>query len=160
MLRLRDDNPLAISLLEAIRNGDLAALRALLDQHPALAPARIGEDRKSRTTLHLATDWPGHFPNGAATVATLIEAGADPNARREGGRCPETPLHWVASSDDVDVFESLVKAGADIEAPGGSIGGGTPLDNAVVRCAPDNGAIAHLTRGPSWAIAVIRLCGP
>jgi hypothetical protein len=29
------------------------------------------------------------------------------------------------------VFEVLIKAGGDIEAPGGSIGGGTPLDNAV-----------------------------
>jgi ankyrin repeat protein len=44
---------------------------------------------------------------------------------------PETPLHWVASSDDVAVFDVLIKAGADIEALGGSIGGGTPLDNAV-----------------------------
>jgi hypothetical protein len=29
------------------------------------------------------------------------------------------------------VLEVLIGAGADIEAPGGSIGGGTPLDNAV-----------------------------
>ena len=49
----------------------------------------------SRTLLHVATDWPGHFPNGAATVAALIEAGAD------------------------------------VEAPGGVIGGGTPLADAV-----------------------------
>ncbi len=81
--------------------------------------------------MHLAADWPGHFPDGAAVVAALIEAGADPNVRREGVRYPETPLHWVASSDDVEVFEVLIKAGADIEAAGGSIGGGTPLDNAV-----------------------------
>jgi uncharacterized protein len=41
----------------------------------------------------------------------------------------QVPLHWAASSDDVDVAEVLIDAGADIEAPDGSIG--TPLDNAV-----------------------------
>jgi uncharacterized protein len=131
MLRLRNDDPLAISFLAAIRTGDLPSLRGLLGKHPALASAMIGEGGKSRTALHVATDWPGHFPNNGAIVDALIDAGADPNARREGVRYPETPLHWVASSDDLEVFEVLIKAGADIEAPGGSIGGGTPLDNAV-----------------------------
>jgi uncharacterized protein len=42
----------------------------------------------------------------------------------------ETPLHWAASSDDVDVAEVLIDGGADLEAPGGSIAG-TPLANAV-----------------------------
>jgi uncharacterized protein len=55
----------------------------------------------------------------------LIAAGADPNARTDG-RTPATPMHWAASSDDA---EALVDGGANIEAPGGSIG--TPLDNAV-----------------------------
>jgi ankyrin repeat protein len=41
------------------------------------------------------------------------------------------PLHWAASSDDVDALDALLDAGADIEAPGASIGGGTPLDDAV-----------------------------
>jgi ankyrin repeat protein len=41
----------------------------------------------------------------------------------------ETPLHWAASSDDVDVAEALIDGGADLESPDGSIG--TPLDNAV-----------------------------
>jgi ankyrin repeat protein len=131
MLRLRSDEPLAISLHAAIRTGDLASLKQLIDAQPALVSAIIGENGKSRTLLHLATDWPGHFPNGAAVVAALIDAGADPNIRREGVRYPETPLHWVASSDDVEVFEVLIKAGADVEAAGGSIGDGTPLDNAV-----------------------------
>jgi hypothetical protein len=35
-------------------------------------------------------------------------------------------MHWAASSDDA---EALIHGGADIEAPGGSIG--TLLDNAV-----------------------------
>jgi ankyrin repeat protein len=130
-VRLRVDDPLAIALQEAIRTGDLASLGRLLAEHPGLATASIDKAGEIRTPLHVATDWPGHFPNGAAVVAALIDAGADPNARREGKHYPETPLHWVASSDDVEVFEVLVKAGADIEALGGSIGGGTPLDNAV-----------------------------
>jgi hypothetical protein len=33
-------------------------------------------------------------------VVALVDAGADPNVRREGVDYPETPLHWVASSDD------------------------------------------------------------
>jgi hypothetical protein len=131
MFRLRSDDPLVISLQAAIRTGDLVTLKRLLSEHAALASAKIGEDGKSRTPLHAATDWPGHFPNCAAVVAALIDAGADPNAPQEGTRYTETPLHWVASSDDVEVFEVLMRAGADIEAPGGSIGGGTPLDNAV-----------------------------
>src|SRR5262249_46596102 len=39
--------------------------------------------------------------------------------------------HWAASSDDVDVAAALIDRGADIEAPGASIAGGPPLDDAV-----------------------------
>ena len=107
MLRLRADDPLAASLVAAIRAGDLPSLKRLLREHPALTSATIGEVGKSRTLLHVATDWPGHFPNGAAVVTALIDAGADPNVRREDGQYPETPLHWVASNDDVEVFAAL-----------------------------------------------------
>jgi uncharacterized protein len=54
--------------------------------------------------------------------------GADPNTRTKGSE-GETPLHWAASSDDVEVAAALIDAGADIEAPDGSIG--TPLANAI-----------------------------
>jgi ankyrin repeat protein len=62
-------------------------------------------------------------------VQILIGAGADPNARNPGKQFAETPLHWAASSDDVDVAAALIDGGADVEAPDGSIG--TPLDNAI-----------------------------
>ena len=84
----------------------------------------------SRTLLHAATDWPGHFPNNAATVALLVEAGAEVDARFAGPHT-ETALHWAASSDDVEVLDVLLDQGADIEANGGVIGEGTPLADAV-----------------------------
>jgi ankyrin repeat protein len=80
--------------------------------------------------LHIATDWPGHFPNGPAIVAALIAAGADVNAQFSGPH-DEAPLHWAASSDDVAVLDALLDHGADIEARGAVIGGGTALADAV-----------------------------
>lgn len=59
----------------------------------------------------------------------LIGARADPNARSTDDEHGETPLHFAASSDDVDVARALIDGGADLETPDGSIG--TPLDNAV-----------------------------
>ena len=96
---------------------------------PALASVTIGNRDGWRTPLHVVTDWPGYFPNGPAVARLLIEAGADPSAPCEDGPS-ETPLHRAASSDDVEVA-ALIDGGADIEAPGASIAGGGPLDNAV-----------------------------
>jgi ankyrin repeat protein len=112
---------------EAIRGGDVATLRRLLSADPTLAHARI--DGK-RTLLHVATDWPGHFPNVRETISALVAHGADVNARFEG-RHSESPLHWAASSDDLDALNALLDHSADIEAPGAVIGGGTPLADAV-----------------------------
>src|SRR6266511_129459 len=130
MSTLATDAPLAVAVTEAIQTGDLAALRRVLREHPDLAAAHLGDEGEARTLLHVATDWPGHFPNGPAVVAALVEAGADVNAPFVGPHA-ETPLHWAASSDDVEVLDALVDAGADVEAPGAVLGGGTPLADAV-----------------------------
>ena len=132
MKSLSTEEPLAVALVGAIQAGDVPELKRLLAENPGIATARLGDHESggmARTLLHVATDWPGHFPNGAATVAALIEAGADVNARFVGSHA-ETPLHWAASSNDVDVLDALIDAGADIDSPGAVIGGGTPLADA------------------------------
>jgi len=118
-----------IEAIAAIQGGDVATLQRLLADNPGLAASRLGGIAKGRTPLHVAADWPGYFPNGPQVVRMLIEAGADPNARDPDQPGSETPLHWAASSDDVDVASALIDGGADVEAPDGSIG--TPLDNAI-----------------------------
>lgn len=131
-LTLPHRDPVAVELTSAIHGGDLDTLRRLIAERPELACAhmigRKGLEGGWRTPLHAATDWPGYFPAAPAAVALLIEAGADPNDDTGGDR-PETPLHWAASTDDLDVAVVLIDGGAELETPGGSIG--TPLDNAI-----------------------------
>jgi ankyrin repeat protein len=128
---LSSDDVLAVALVRAIRGGDIDALTRLLDEHPELASVKLRRNKGTHTPLHVAADWPGYFPNGPAVVNLLISRGADPNAPVTGGSHSETPLHWAASSDDVDVAAALITGGANIEATGASIAGGTPLDDAV-----------------------------
>jgi hypothetical protein len=128
-MQLDTDDPIAVAVVQAIHTGDLPALRRLLEEHPALATARIACGDDSRTLLHIATDWPAHFPGVAGTIAALVAAGADVNARFAGAH-RETPLHWAASGNDLDALDALLDAGADIEADGAVIAGGSPLADA------------------------------
>ncbi|MCX4919976.1 ankyrin repeat domain-containing protein [Streptomyces sp. NBC_00687] len=116
----------AAGLAAAIHVGDIEALQRIIADAPELVAGPLGGPFKNRTALHVVADWPGYFPKGPEIVRLLVAAGADPNTRSPGD---ESPLHWAASSDDVDVAAALIDAGADIEAADGSIG--TPLDNAV-----------------------------
>lgn len=112
---------------KAIQSGDVAALELILSHNPAAARERIDGQR---TLLHVATDWPGHFPNVRQTIVVLAQHGADLNAPFHGSHS-ETPLHWAASTDDVDALDALLGLGADIESPGSVIDGGAPLSDAV-----------------------------
>lgn len=149
-------DPIAISLTAAIQTGNVGALEELLARDSGLAHLRIvAPDGVERSPLHVATDWPGHWPNVAAIIQILVAAGADLNARMsphpKDASCVETPLHWAASSNDVVAIDALLDAGADIEATGAIFTGGTPLSDAVVFA---NWAAAHrlVERGaiPTW----------
>lgn len=122
----------AIELTGAIHRGDLDTLGPMLAERPELAAARMvgrhGIEGGWGTPLHATADWPGYFPQAPAVVAMLLDAGADPNDDTGGDR-PETPLHYAASTDDVDVAAALIDGGARLDTPGGSIG--TPLENAI-----------------------------
>jgi ankyrin repeat protein len=116
-----------VAAAEAIRAGDVRTLQGLLRDEPGLAAARVDG---CRSLLHVATDWPGHLPAVKASIAALLNAGADVDAGFQGAHA-ETPLHWAASCDDLEALDALLDAGADIEAPGSVIDGGTPLADAV-----------------------------
>jgi uncharacterized protein len=126
----------AVGIVTAIQSGDVETLQRRLRDSPDLAAARIVDDRGvSRTLLHVVADWPGHFPNGPSTVATLVAAGADVNAgviHATPNASAETPLHWAASTDDVGVLDALLDAGADIEVPGAVFTSGPPMSDAVI----------------------------
>ena len=135
-MRLSKNDPIAQELVEVVHAGEVERLRELLGQHPGLASVRIVDDKGgSGTALDAATDRPGFFARGPEVVGVLIEAGADPNAPVEGSWHAETPLHWAASSDDVEVARALIDGGADTEAAGASIAGGSPLGDAVATSA-------------------------
>ncbi len=127
---LQSNDSLATKIVTAIQLGDIDSVRRLLHSNRNLATARIHDGKGSRTLLHIATDWPGHFPNVAVTIRLLVASGAEVNSPT-GGDVGETPLHWAASSDDVDAIDALLDCGADIDAQGAVIGGGSPLSDAV-----------------------------
>jgi ankyrin repeat protein len=136
MLNIPANDSRAVAVISAIHTGNLVELDRLLDDSPGLATARIVDAQGvSRTLLHIATDWPGHFPNVSKTITALAAAGSDVNARFQHPsrqECQETPLHWAASSDDVAALDALLDCGADIEASGAVFTGGAPMSDAVV----------------------------
>jgi RNA polymerase sigma factor (sigma-70 family) len=124
----------------AVRIGDLARVRALLDQTPALLSAHERWDEATAlqyglpivswfTALHRAA-----YNGDNALAALLLDAGADPDARTRGG---QTPLHIATLVDRPSIVALLLAGGADPNAAADN--GLTPLHFAVIR---DRRAIA------------------
>jgi uncharacterized protein len=150
-----EPDPYASEFAAALRQGDVARLRALLAADPGLATSLID----SRTPLHVFADAPGHRPNPAGVVAALAGAGADLDAHATGTWHHETPLHWAASNDDVSLIDALLDAGADIEQPGSSISGGPPAESALgyrqyraLRRLQERGAAMNLSRAAALGL--------
>ena len=103
---------------EAARRGDVAALRAFLQQGVKVD----ARDERDDTALTWAA-------NGGRleAVRALIEAGADVNARQYEGA---TPLILAADKGFTDVVKALVEAGADVNATHPKEGFG-PMDFAA-----------------------------
>jgi len=148
-------DPRVFEFTTAVTSGDVARLRALLAEDPGLATSLIN----SRTPLHLFADAPGHRPEPAGVVSALAGAGADLNAHAVGMWHHETPLHWAASNDDVELVDALLDAGADIEHPGSSIGGGPPAESALgyaqwkaLRRLYERGATMNLARAAALGL--------
>lgn len=122
------EDPRASKAVDAIKSGNVDVLKTLLSEYPELVTAHVGSETEARTLLHVLTDWPGFLDNNINTAKILIDAGANVNAKFIGHHS-ETPLHWAASNDDVQMLDALLDAGADIEAGGGVIAE-TPLADA------------------------------
>jgi ankyrin repeat protein len=115
VLRRRGAN---LDIFEAAALGDVAELRRLLAESPALAKAR--REHCDATPLHAAR-------SNVEAAQLLIEFGADVNAI-DGEKQRLMPLHCRAEHGDVEMVDLLLAHGANVCAASRM---GTPLHCAV-----------------------------
>ena len=132
-------------LMAAARTGAVDSVEALL-RHGAVAGVDAREGWRGQTALMWAAA-EGH----AAVVAPLVAAGANPDARSDGGF---TPLAFAVRAGHVAAVAALLDAGADVNLalPDGT----SPLHLAVINARYDvavqlleHGADAAAA-GPGW----------
>ena len=108
----------AVTIHEAIDQGDSAAVAAMLDGNPALLTELAPN---TRTPLHTAA-----YTGKLNIVQLLISRGADVNAATSTG---STPLHGATLYNHEAVVRLLVAKGGNVNAA--NQGGYTPIVNAV-----------------------------
>ena len=128
-------------LMVAARTGVVGSVTALL-RHGAGAGVDAREGWRGQTALMWAAA-EGH----AAVVAPLVAAGADVDARSDGGF---TPLAFAVRAGHGDAVQALMKAGADVDLalPDGT----SPLHLAVINARYDV-ALQLLDHGADAAAA-------
>jgi ankyrin repeat protein len=95
-----------VTILEAVRDGDVAAIRELLEEEPAL----VGEvDEHGKTPLHLAAEL-----DHADVAELLLESGADLETLTNWGA---TPLQWAGVLGSRRAAEVLLARGAGLTLP-------------------------------------------
>jgi len=97
----------AQEIFDAIRNGDQAKVKELIEKDPEFLKAK---NANLSTPLHVAAD-----VDNEPITRYLIEKGAGPNATN---RSKNTPLNYVKSTD---VTKLLIERGADINAQNSSL---------------------------------------
>ena len=117
-------------LLEAVRRGDLAAVRAALDAGvPVDTPFRY-----ERTALSFAAG-----RDNLEIVKLLLERGADPN--KKDTFYGASPMNWAADKGSVAMIRLMIERGG---TPGGDL-----LENAVEKADPELVALALEKTKPS-----------
>lgn len=122
-----DQEAIALALRFASRPSVFVGLMARMIQSRRAALIRLVIDEVERQPSLAARCFSGktllHFASGAGcfeAVALLLRLGTDPNIQDRGGH---TPLYCVAnqcaSDAGPELVRALVRAGADVNAPGG-----------------------------------------
>lgn len=141
-----------VRLVDAVKQQDRAAVRALLEQHVDVKAAQAD----GATALHWAAHW-----DDLETATLLLRAGADVNAANDFG---VTPLSLACTNASAPMVERLLAAGANPNAVPST--GESPLmaaartgNPAAVKTLLAHGAQVNFkepTRGQSalmWAVA-------
>lgn len=108
-----------LSLIEAVRQGDIAAVRSAVRSQADLN----AKDAAGSTPLIIAAT-----SGGTEIVRALVEAGADPNAR---DNFKTTALMAAAKNGETEIVRLLVRAGTEVNARNDF--GGTALLRAAAR---------------------------
>lgn len=107
-----------MSIQEAARTGNAKEVEAQLS---------LGVNPNTRTLRYLISPLQEAAANGHVGVAKiLLEKGADPNLRNEGGA---TPMHYAAKHGYVEIIKLLFENGGNARQKG--TGCGTPMEWAV-----------------------------